>query len=294
MLEQTAKSLLVKAKKPEFWFGVEYNANVYRGCTHGCIYCDSRSECYRIEDFENVTAKTNAPDLIRSELSKKRSKALIGTGAMSDPYIPLEKSRRLTRQVLEAAEAAGFPVHITTKSDLILRDADVLQSIALRSRASVSFTITTCQEEISSWIEPHAPSPMARLAAMQSLASRGIYTGVLLMPVLPFVLDNPDNVMTVARQARLHGASYIIPHFGVTLRDRQRSYYYAKLAERDPGLVQRYQRTFGNSYSAQSPRARELWMLLKDYCGEHGIICRMSDFPAYQSEPEAVQLEWFQ
>jgi DNA repair photolyase len=291
--EQTAKSILVKAKNPAFWFGVEYNANVYRGCTHGCIYCDSRSECYRIDNFENVTAKTNAPELLRGELSKKRSKALIGTGAMSDPYIQAEKSRKLTRQLLEAAAAAGFPVHITTKSDLILRDADLLEQISACSRASVSFTVTTCDEDLASWIEPHAPSPAARLAAMKILAAKGVYTGITLMPVLPFVTDTPDNIMTVARQARLHGARYIIPYFGVTLRDRQRSYYYQKLGQRDPKLVKRYQSVFGNAYDCRSPRERELWRLLKEYCAEYGLVCRMKDFPVHLPDPGPLQLELF-
>jgi DNA repair photolyase len=293
--EQQAKSILSKVKHPQHWFGVEYNVNVYRGCSHGCVYCDSRSECYGIEDFENVTAKSNAPELLRRELSRKRNKAVIGTGSMSDPYIPAERGYKLTRQMLEAVEEFGFSVHITTKSDLVLRDLDLLTRINRKAKASIAFTVTTCDERLSGWAEPHAPAPASRLTAMRTLADNGLFTGVLLMPVLPFIMDDPAQIQTVAEQARLHGARYIIPWFGMSLRDRQRDYYYRKLDEWSPGLRAKYERTFGSRYTCSARHAQELQILLEKYCRSNGLLCHMSEVvlkpPVTGSE--AVQLELF-
>lgn len=295
MRETQAKTLLVKVPKPELWFGVEYNMNVYRGCTHGCIYCDSRSECYRIDEFENVQAKTNAPEVLRRELSRKRSKALIGTGSMSDPYIQAERSRRLTRAVLEVLADKQYPVHITTKSDLITRDEDVLEAIAASAGyASAAFTVTTCDNSLASWLEPLAPPPQARLKAMESLAARGVYTGVLLTPILPFILDNPSNVMTVVKAAESHGARFVITYMGVTLRDRQRDHYYAGLERKAQGLPERYRRAYGERYSCMSPRARVLMEQLREYVDRAGLVCRMEDIPGFQHlkpfEPQQLEL----
>lgn len=277
MREAAAKSILIRAKSPEQWFGVEYNANLYRGCSHGCVYCDSRSECYGIEDFDQVTVKMNAPDLLRRELSVKRRKAVVGTGSMSDPYIPAERGYKMTRRMLSLLEEFGFAVHVTTKSDLVVRDLDILAQIHRKSTASVAFSITTCDEGLAAWAEPHAPSPAARLAAMEKLAERGLRTGVLLMPVLPFLLDQPAQVLKVAEKALHHGAQYIIPWFGMSLRDRQREYYYRKLDEREPGLRQRYERAYGARYTCSSPNAERLYAMLQEFCTKHGIGCRMSD-----------------
>lgn len=294
MKEQQAKSILVKAASPEHWFGVEYTVNLYRGCTHGCVYCDSRSECYGIEDFEDVTVKINGPELLRRELSRKRSKALIGTGAMSDPYIPAERGLGLTRSMLEIIREQGFSVHMVTKSDLVLRDLDLLTEIGRNGVASVAFTVTTCDPKLAAWAEPYAPVPAARLAAMKRLADSGVDTGILLMPVLPFLMDTPQQVLAVAEQARLHGARYVVPWFGMTLRDRQRDYYYGKLQERSPGLKERYIRTFGQRYSCSSPAAGRLSAMLEDYCRTYGMGCRMADaiirLRAKNKEPEQLEL----
>lgn len=294
MQEHVAKSLLVKTKQPEFWFNVEYNVNMYRGCSHGCIYCDSRSECYRIDDFENVAAKVNAPELLRQELSRKKKKGLVGTGAMSDPYIPAERGYQLTRGILEGLADYKFPVHVTTKSDLILRDQDILHDIAAETFASAGFTVTTCDEQLASWIEPYAPAPAARLKAMESLAGQGVYTGILLMPVLPFLLDKPSMVIRVLEQARYHGAQFIIPMFGVTLRDRQRDHFYLKLGEQLPQLVSRYQQTFGSRYHCQSQQASRLWSILQEYCEKYGIACTMQELRRFDHPapggPEQLEL----
>src|SRR5512136_395368 len=186
--EIQAKVLLSSSKHPDPWFGIRYTMNLYRGCQHQCIYCDSRSECYQIEEFSDILVKANAIEVLRKELAHKRIKGTIGTGSMNDPYMPLEAERRLTRQALEVIAEFRFPVHVITKSDLVLRDMDLLKEIS-RVYAAVTFTITTYDDGLSKMLEPGAPVSSRRLAAMQTLSAAGILTGVALMPVLPFIED---------------------------------------------------------------------------------------------------------
>ena len=226
--EITAKVLLSHMKQPDDWFGLRYNMNLYRGCQHQCIYCDSRSLCYGIEDFADILVKENAIDLLRKELAGKRVKGTIGTGSMNDPYMPLEAKIGLTRRALEVIAEFRFPVHVLTKGDLVLRDLDLLQRIS-EIYAAVSFTITTADDALARKLEPGAASPSARFRAMRTLADHGILSGVTMMPILPFIEDSEENIAEIVRQAHESGASYIIPAFGMTLRDRQRAYYYDKL-----------------------------------------------------------------
>ena len=222
--EITAKTLLSSAKQPDPWFGIKYTMNLYRGCQHQCIYCDSRSECYQIEDFDHdVLVKANALDLLREELPRKRVKGTVGTGSMNDPYMPLEAKLNLTGRALEIIADHRFPVHVITKSDLVVRDADILADIG-RVYAAVSFTVTAADDDLSRKLEPGAPPTSKRFAALAALAARGIYTGVTMMPILPFIEDNAENIAGIVAQAAAAGASYIMPAFGMTLRDRQRAY----------------------------------------------------------------------
>ena len=281
--------LLAQVTEPDPWFGIKYNMNIYRGCQHQCIYCDSRSECYGIEDFADVLVKVNALDLLRDELPRKRVKGLIGTGSMSDPYGPVEESYGLTGQALAFIAQWRFPVHIITKSDLVLRDVDVLTEIS-RVRAAVSFTITTADDALAQKLEPGAPPPSRRLAAMAALAARGVPTGVTMMPILPFIEDNEDNVQKVMASALESGASYIVAAFGMTLRDRQRAYYYARLDELFPGLRPWYERAFGDRYEARAMNAARLEALYESFCAEHGLARRVAP---YRSAPAAQQLNLF-
>ena len=290
--EITAKTLLTRIKNPQGWFGVEYNMNIYRGCQHGCIYCDSRSECYRIDTFETVSVKVNAEALLREELGRKRNKFSIGTGAMSDPYTPAEGELKLTRKVLEIINDYNFPIHINTKSDMILRDIDVLKSIN-NTFASVAFTVTTCDEKLASKIEPYAPSPSARLNAMKQLSYHGIYTGVLLMPILPFIIDTIENVSLVVQNAYENGAKFIIPYFGMTLRDRQREYYYKKLDEHFPGLQTKYAHLFGNKYGCTTPNHKELYSHFVELCKKYDMIYEMDRVNVYSHKNEQVQISLF-
>ena len=279
--EVTARTLLTSAKRPDPWFGIKYTMNLYRGCQHQCIYCDSRSECYQIENFADVLVKVNAIDLLKQELPRKRVKGTIGTGSMSDPYLPLEATRRLTAQALEVIAAQQFPVHVLTKSDLVLRDLETLRAIG-QLYAAISFTITTADDELGKKVEPGAPLVSRRFAAMARLAGASLLTGVLLMPVLPFIEDHPENIRAIVTRAKECGASYILASFGMTLRDRQRAYYYAQLNRLFPGLQQQYERQYGNRYSAPARGAARLEQVFKETCERHGIATRM---PFYQPAP---------
>ena len=279
--EITAKTLLSSSKRPDPWFGIKYTMNLYRGCQHQCIYCDSRSECYQIENFADVLVKVNAIELLKKELPRKRVKGTIGTGSMSDPYLPLEATRRLTAQALEVIAEQQFPLHALTKSDLVLRDVGTLRRIA-QTYAAVSFTITTADDELGKQVEPGAPLVSRRFAAMSKLAEAGLLTGVLMMPILPFIEDNPENITTLVTRAQACGASYILAAFGMTLRDRQRAYYYTQLDRLFPGLRKQYEQQFGLRYSAGARAAQHLEQIFNEACARYGIATRM---PFYEPAP---------
>ena len=263
--------------------------NLYRGCQHRCIYCDSRSQCYGIDRFDqDVLVKTNAIDLLRDELSRKRVKGTIGTGSMNDPYMPIEKHEKLTQRALEAIALFRFPVHVLTKSDLVLRDMAIIQQIS-QTYAAVSFTITTADDELGKKMEPGAPKPSARLKAIEQLAAKGIYTGVLMMPVLPFLQDNEDNIRTLVKRAADSGAQYILASFGVTLRDRQRVYFYQELDKRFPGVSQQYMKAFGGDYFAPVQNYENLKAAFKEACAEVGMARRIEPY----NKKEAKQLSLF-
>lgn len=269
-----AKTLLAHIRHPDPWFGIKYNMNLYRGCEHQCIYCDSRSECYQIEDFRDVLVKVNALQLLERELPRKRVKGMVGTGSMNDPYTPVEAQRNMTGQALEIIARHGFPVHIITKSDMVLKDLETLCAINARTRAVVSFTVTAADDALSRIVEPGAPPTSARLAALKVLAEHGIYTGVTMMPILPFIEDTEENVTAIVAAAHAAGARYILPGFGMTLRDRQRAWYYDQLDRHFPGLRARYERTFGDRYSAPCRNVRRLEALFDGLCRQYGIRTR--------------------
>jgi DNA repair photolyase len=284
----TAKTLLNTVRQPDDWFGLKYNMNLYRGCQHQCIYCDSRSACYQIENFSDILVKANAIELLRSELSRKRVKGTIGTGSMNDPYMPVEAQRELTRKALRVIAGYRFPVHIITKSDLVLRDLDILQEIN-QVYAAVSITITTADDVLGKKIEPGAPTVSARFKALQILVENGITAGVTLMPVLPFLEDNLENIHQIVLQAHQAGAKYMIPSFGMTLRDRQRDYYFQKLDLLFPGLRGKYKRKFGFQYQASANNYNELERSFRQWCQDLGIATWM---PQY-SPPQVNQMPLF-
>ncbi len=267
---------------PDSWFGLKYNLNLYRGCAHGCIYCDSRSSCYRIENFSDILVKFNAIELLKKELPAKRIKGTIGTGSMNDPYQPVEKQFQLTKQSLELMDKHGFSVHIITKSDLVLRDIDLLLEIS-KTYAAVTFTVITTDDKLAGIIEPGAPPPSKRLKAIEALSRAGIYTGITMMPLLPFITDTEENVKGIVRQAKDSGAKYIIPVFGMSIRTGQREYYYQKLEEHFPGLKGRYEKSYGLQYQCPSPEHKRLSDIFTEECQRQGIRIGMEFFTPVKS-----------
>jgi DNA repair photolyase len=255
-------------------FGFKYNMNLYRGCQHGCIYCDSRSSCYRIENFSDILIKENAIELLDRELKSKRIIGTIGTGSMNDPYMPVEREVGLTRKALEVINKYGFPVHIITKSNLVLRDLDILKKIN-NKYAAVSITITTTDDNLSLTIEPGAPKSSIRFETIKSLSNEGIYTGITLMPVLPYITDSEINIREMVLRAKEAGAKYIMPCFGVTLRDVQRDYYYIELIKKFPGLREKYLSNYENSYFCPIPEYKKISYLFNELCSKHGISTKM-------------------
>ena len=289
-----AKTIISGYAANNSWFGNNYNMNIYKGCCHGCIYCDSRSECYHVENFDEVRAKENALALIERELKSKRKTGVIGTGAMSDPYNTLEKEYRLTRGALELINAHRFGVSIDTKSNLITRDVDVLKEIKMHSPVLIKITITTCDDELCKKIEPNVSISSKRFAAVKEFSDNGIFAGILLMPVLPFLEDNEENIRGIIRFAHESGAKFIYPAFGVTLRQNQRLWYYKKLDEKFPTLKQKYIQQFGNAYECRSPKAKQLWQLFQKECESIGMLYRMEDIiKSYKQGYGDTQLSLF-
>ena len=271
-----AKHILIRSKSTA-WFGTDHTVNLYRGCCHGCLYCDSRSDCYRNPDFDRVTAKADALRILRDELARKVRPAFIGMGAMSDPYNPFEEELLLTRHALELIDAYDCGVSVDTKSDLIVRDIDLYQSIQAHSPVICKITVTTVDEELAAKVEPRAPSPARRLEAIRKLAEAGLFCGVLLMPVLPFLEDRPEQVLSVVDRSADAGAKFIYSGFGVTMRQGQREYFLRELDRAFPGehLSRRYLARYGDRYRCPSPRARELWEVFAARCRERGLLYQM-------------------
>ncbi|MFL7892139.1 MAG: radical SAM protein, partial [Anaerolineales bacterium] len=214
--EIQAKTILNHVRQPDTYFGLKYNLNLYRGCQHQCIYCDSRSECYQIENFADIHVKINAIDLLKDTLPRKRVRGTIGFGSMNDPYMPIERKYQLCRRALEVIAEHRFPVHIITKSDLVLRDLDLLTQIN-QVYAAISFTITTADDQLARQIEPGAPCSSSRFAAMRALSEAGIHTGITMMPILPYICDTEENITQLVELAHQNGAGYILPWFGMSL-----------------------------------------------------------------------------
>lgn len=247
--------------------------NIYRGCQHGCVYCDARSSCYRMEHpFEDIAVKENALTLLEDAMKRKRSPCMIGTGAMSDPYMPLEKELNMTRGMLELVERHGFGVTLLTKSDLVLRDLDILERINRRTKAVVQMTLTTWDETLCRILEPDVCTTERRVQVLMRLKEAGIPTVVWLCPVVPFLNDTPENIRRILESCAEAGVKGVV-HFGMglTLREGNREYFYRALDRHFPGLKQQYIRTYGNAYSLPSPREKELERLFARLCEEYGI-----------------------
>lgn len=272
-----AKTILTKVKDGSEWYGVDYNMNLYRGCSHGCIYCDSRSDCYHIENFDIVKGKENMLHILESELSKKRLKGVVGIGAMSDTYNPMEIKYQQTRVALQLISKYGFGVSIDTKSDLILRDIDLLKEINSKNNVIVKFTITTPDDNLSKIIEPNVCVSSKRLEAIKKLNDNGIFAGIVMNPVLPFITDKEDDIKKLVELANEYGAKFIHTYMGMTLRENQRVYYFDKLDEKFPGLKEKYIKTYGDRYNCLAPNYKQLYKVFADEYDKYGILYKMND-----------------
>jgi DNA repair photolyase len=248
--------------------------NLYRGCTHGCIYCDSRSLCYNMQhDFEDIEVKSNAPSLLEDALKRKRRKCMIGTGSMCDPYLPLERELKLTRTCCELVECYGFGLSLITKSDLILRDLELLKRINDRAKCVVQMTLTTYSEDLCRILEPNVCTTKRRFEVLTALRESGIPTVVWLSPILPFINDTEENLLGILEYCFDAGVYGIICFgLGVTLRDGDREYFYAALDRCFPGLKERYIKRYGNAYEVLSGNSAALMPVFHDFCEKHGIV----------------------
>ena len=263
--------------------------NLYRGCTHGCVYCDSRSRCYQFtHPFEDIEVKQNAPALLEKALRSKRKKCMIGTGSMSDPYMHCEETLQLTRRCLEIIRDNGFGLAIQTKSDRILRDIDLLDEINRTAKCVVEITLTTYDDKLCSILEPNVCNTKRRIEVLEAMRERGIPTVVWLTPILPFLNDTEENVTAILNECVRVGVRGIVCfNMGVTLREGSREYFYAALDRYFPGMKNRYIERYGNAYELPSPRAKELMRLFRGICMEHGILCEPEDcFRFMQELPE--------
>lgn len=267
---------------------VKNGMNIYRGCLHGCIYCDSRSLCYQMKHkFEDVEVKANAVGLLENTLRRKRNKCMIGTGAMSDPYMPIEEKLGNMRKCLEEIERYGFGVTMITKSTKVLRDLDLLKKINEKSKCVVQMTLTTYDEYLCRIVEPNVETTYERFRALEILHDNGIPTVVWLCPILPFINDTEENIRGILDycvRAKVKGI--INFDMGVTLRDGNREYFYKKLDEHFQGLKEKYIRMYGNSYQLSSPNSRQLNMIYKSECIKNGIMCDVNECFEYLNEYE--------
>lgn len=262
--------------------------NIYRGCLHGCIYCDSRSLCYQMNHkFEDIEVKANAVGLLENTLRRKRNKCMIGTGAMSDPYMPIEEKLGNMRKCLEVIERYGFGVTMITKSTKVLRDLDLLKKINEKSKCVVQMTLTTYDEDLCRIVEPNVETTYERFRALEILRDNGIPTVVWLCPILPFINDTEENIRGILDycvRAKVKGI--INFDMGVTLRDGNREYFYKKLDEHFPGLKEKYIRMYGNSYQLSSPNSIQLNMIYKSECIKNGIMCDVNECFEYLNKYE--------
>ncbi len=260
--------------------------NIYRGCSHGCIYCDSRSRCYQFtHPFEDIEVKQNAPELLEKALRSKRKKCMIGTGAMSDPYMHCEEELRLTRKCLEIILQYGFGVAIQTKSDRILQDIDLLDEINKKAKCVVQMTLTTYDDELCRILEPNVCNTKRRIEVLEEMQKRGIPTVVWLTPILPFINDTKENITPILNECVRVGVKGVIDFgMGLTLREGDREYYYAALDKHFPGLKERYIKSYGNSYELPSPNAKELKKIFNDICRKNKIMCTPDECFEYMAD----------
>ncbi len=269
-----------------------FGMNIYRGCTHGCIYCDSRSTCYQFtHPFEDIEVKQNAPELLEKALRSKRKKGMIGTGAMSDPYMHCEEELRLTRKCLQIILENGFGAAVQTKSDRILQDIDLLSEINRSTKCVVQMTLTTYDDDLCRILEPNVCNTKRRIEVLKEMQKKGIPTVVWLTPILPYINDTEENISAILNECVRVGVKGVIDFgMGLTLREGDREYFYAALDKHFPGMKERYIKRYGNAYDLASPKSRELRKLFRSICKDNGLMCDPEECFKYMYElPEKYQ-----
>ena len=290
-----AKTILSKVNDGDNWYGIDYKINLYRGCSHGCIYCDSRSDCYHIDNFDIPKGKENALLILDNELAKKKKKGIIGIGSMSDTYNPNELKYEITRGALKLILKYNFGVSIDTKSDLILRDLDLLKKINLQNNVVVKFTITTPNDNLSKIIEPNVCPSSKRFKAIRKLADNNIIVGIMLNPILPFITDSEEDIKKIVKMAHESGAKFIHTYMGMTLRDSQREYYFSKLDKYFIGIKDKYIKYYKEKYNCPIPNYKKIYNVFIDECNKYGIMYDMKDIVKYikQHNKENIQISLF-
>jgi DNA repair photolyase len=268
--------------------------NIYRGCTHGCIYCDSRSECYQFtHDFEDIEVKQNAPELLEKALKSRRKPCMIATGAMCDPYMHCEEELRLTRKCLELIYQYGFGVTVQTKSARILQDLELLKSINEQSKCVVQMTLTTYDEDLCKIVEPKVSTTRERFEALKVFRDHGIPTVVWMTPILPYINDTKENIEGILNYCIEAEVKGILSFgMGLTLRRGDREYYYEKLDQYFPGLKEKYKKRYGYDYGLRSDNSKELSSYFRRTCKKHGIETNTGKIFEYLGEfPENKKYE---
>jgi len=270
-----AKSIVYKTGGSPVSPWLDYSMNVYRGCSHGCIYCDSRSDCFKNTDFDIVKVKENALQIVRDDLRRKIKTGIVASGAMSDPYNPLEEELKLTRNSLELINAFGFGASLVTKSALITRDTDILQNIQSHSPVIVKFSITAADDGLCQLLEPNVSVTSERIKALGVLADSGIFCGVWLNPMLPFITDTEENVTEILKMIKDAGAKFVHTYMGMTMRPGSREYYYNHLNKLFPGVREKHIKQYGLRKHCESPNAKNLWTVFASQCEKLGLLYSM-------------------
>lgn len=265
------KTILNRIPSPDSWFGANYNMNLYRGCSHGCIYCDSRATCFGIKNFDKVIPKENALQILRDELKRKIKRGIIATGAMCDHYTPLENNLKITRNALELLNAFEFGFACATKSSLIARDIDILSDINYHSPVIIKFSITTSDDDVSKKIERNVDASSIRFEAMAKLSDAKIFTGTTINPVLPFITDTEENIIKIIKLTKEAGGKFVHTFMGMTLREGSREYYYNKIPKE---IKEKYTR-YGNRYNISPISYKKLWGVFIKECEKQGMLYSM-------------------
>ncbi len=271
------KTIMTKSNQGNLWFGIDYHMNLYRGCSYGCIYCDSRSDSYHIKDFDKIRSKENALQILEEELASKSLKGVVSFGTLSDPYNDLEKVYKITRGALELIKKYGFGVSIDTKSDLILRDIDLLKEIGKNNNVIIKISITTYEDELAKVLEPNVISSTKRFNVLKVLRENDIYAGILMTPVLPFITDNVENIKKMVYFANENKAKFIYTKMGMTLRSNVCNYYYKEIEKLYNGLSIDYKSVYGNNVVCNPLRYPDLLEIFVKECNKLNILCDMSE-----------------